>query len=122
MSWLQRSDEGSGTMLGVMLIMLAGVLMGVIAAAGNLLICQTKARSIADVAVISAADSFWKGATNDPCAIAQYAAKADAGSVTACSTEGDDVTVTVAVPTKVPFMPTVSQQSRAGPLLCDAEH
>lgn len=118
----RAADEGSGTMAGVMLILLAGVLMGVVAAVGNLMICQTRARSIADVAVVSAAGLYWRDRTGDPCAIVRRIAVSDDARVVACDVEGDDVTVKIAVVTQVPFASEVSREARAGPLACAISH
>ncbi|KAB7789949.1 TadE-like protein [Bifidobacterium leontopitheci] len=118
--WLRKHDEGSGTMAGVMLIMLAGVLITVAAAAGHLLLCQARARSASDLAALSAAQSYWAGTTDDPCAVAVRVAAYGTASLERCTVDGDDVSVTVSMATKVPVASRVSRSSRAGPVDCVA--
>lgn len=113
----RRSDRGSGTILGVMLMMVAGVALSVVVAAGNVLVCQSEAQSTADMAAISSANALWKGETNI-CAIAERVARSHAGSLQSCSIKGEDVTVTVTIATSVPFVKQVTKSSRAGPVDC----
>ncbi|WP_338024646.1 Rv3654c family TadE-like protein [Bifidobacterium aerophilum] len=111
------ADRGSGTVAGVMLILLVGVLLGAVASAGNLLICQGRARASADLAVVSAASALRAG-NADPCAVAGSVAQANDARIDACMVDGDDVQATLSVPTRVPFMPWMSRASRAGPVAC----
>lgn len=111
-------DGGSGTMAGVMLIMVAALMLTVAAAAGNLLVCQTHARSIADLAAIQAAVAWHRGGTDDPCALAVEVAASNGGSIVRCAVDGDDVELGVAVSTMVPLAPQVERESRAGPVEC----
>ncbi|PJM78422.1 Rv3654c family TadE-like protein [Bifidobacterium scaligerum] len=113
-----RLEEGSGTMAGAMLVMVVAVALAVTACAGNLLICQRKARSMADLIAFQSAYALWQ-AESDPCALAQDQADANNVRLTACSLNDEDVVVTVAVSTMVPFVPQVEQSSRAGPVSCE---
>lgn len=110
-------DDGSGTMAGVALILLVGVLLGAVASAGNLLICQANARSAADLAALSAAVLLRNG-SDDPCAVALAVASANAVRLDKCDVDIEDVQVTVVAPTQVPFASYVSRTSRAGPVVC----
>ncbi|QOL33217.1 flp pilus-assembly TadE/G-like family protein [Bifidobacterium eulemuris] len=112
------ADEGSGTMAGVMLIMVAGLMLAVAAAAGNLLVCQTQARAIADLAAIQAAVAWRQGRTDDPCALAADVAAVNDGDIGRCVVDGDDVELSVVVATMVPVAPQVERASRAGPVEC----
>ncbi|WP_236036904.1 Rv3654c family TadE-like protein [Bifidobacterium simiiventris] len=114
---MNRADCGSGTMAGVALIMLVGVLLGVVALAGNLLICQTRARTVADLAAISAALTLYDGG-DDACATAQAVAAANDAGLDSCAVDGEDVQIALAVATQVPFAPSVTYRSRAGPVEC----
>ncbi|WP_238548494.1 Rv3654c family TadE-like protein [Bifidobacterium biavatii] len=130
--WLRGADVGSGTVAGVMLILLVAVMLSVVAAAGNLLVCQARARSAADLAALSAAVALRDGA-DDSCGVASVVvssfAREFAGSglgsdgvasrLDACAIDGEDVQVTVAVATQVPFAPHVERSSRAGPVACE---
>ncbi|WP_226847444.1 Rv3654c family TadE-like protein [Bifidobacterium lemurum] len=111
-------DCGSGTMAGVMLITVAALTLTVAAAAGNLLVCQTQARAIADLAAMQAAVAWHRGGTDEPCALAADAAALNGGRIGRCVVDGDDVELSVAVATMVPFAPQVERVSRAGPVEC----
>ena len=50
-----RYEEGSGTMAGAMLVMVVGIALAVAASVGNLMICQNRARSLADLIAFDAA-------------------------------------------------------------------
>nr|WP_274619249.1 Rv3654c family TadE-like protein [Bifidobacterium amazonense] len=129
---MRGADRGSGTVAGVMLIMLVAVMLSVVAAAGNLLVCQTRARAAADLAALSAAAALRDGA-DDPCGVASAVASAFArefnGSGTgsgdaaarldSCAVDDEDVQTTVSVATQVPFAPHVARSSRAGPVACE---
>lgn len=117
--WMRGNDVGSGTMAGVALILLSGVLLAAVASAGNLLLCQTRARSVADLAAVSAASAMRNG-IDDPCVVADVVVLANDGRSVSCLVENEDVQVDVSVPTKVPFVPWVSISSRAGPVSCSS--
>ena len=68
-------DEGSGTVAGVMLILVVALLMGALAAGGAVLIAGAKARGVADTAAVSAARMLLEGGA-DPCAAARTIASA----------------------------------------------
>lgn len=117
---MRECDEGSGTMAGVMLIMLVGVLLTAAASAGHLLVCQTRARSASDLAALSAAQSYWEGLAVNPCDVAGRVAARNAARLERCTVDADDVSVTMSVSTKVPVASRVSRSSRAGPVECVA--
>ena len=54
-----RYEEGSGTMAGAMLVMVVGIALAVAASVGNLMICQNRARSLADLIAFDAAYALW---------------------------------------------------------------
>lgn len=113
-----RSDEGSGTMAGVLLVIVIAVMLATVACAGNLLVCRSKARSSADVTAVSAASALQRGA-DDPCVVARHTAQANDTELESCAVAGEDVTVTVAKATRVPFASQMRQSSRAGPVDCN---
>lgn len=116
-SFLFRDDLGSGTLLGVMLIAVVGLMLAAGASAGNLLICQAKARASADLSAVSSASALRAGA-EDPCALAASVATANGSGLVSCEVVGEDVSVRVSVATLVPFAPEVSRAARAGPVAC----
>lgn len=116
----RTSDEGSGTMAGVALIVCAAVLISTIATAGRLLVLRAEAGGAADVAALSAATALRDG--DDPC---DAASRVSAGhgmrllSCTVLGESGEDVAVRIAADTQVPFHPEITAQARAGPVPCD---
>lgn len=114
-----RLEEGSGTMAGAMLVMLAAVMLTIIAFVGNLMLCQHKARSIADLAAFNAAYALWHQGLDDPCAFAGGIAAANEAVLADCEVQGDDIRLAISIDTDVPFAPHVRKEARAGPVLCD---
>ncbi|KAB5608166.1 Rv3654c family TadE-like protein [Bifidobacterium jacchi] len=114
-------DRGSGTMLAAGLAMAVGVLLAVIAAAGNALVCRTRAAEAADLAALSAAQALWDGRAFDEqgvCGIAGLVSSGNGVTLLRCATDGDDVQVSVEIATRVPFAPHIVHHSRAGPVEC----
>lgn len=114
----KSTDEGSGTVTGVMLVAVTAILLTVIAAGGRVLICIAHARSVADQAAIAGAVSEWKG-EGEPCVRAGLAASINGGTLVSCTVKDDDVSVKVSYATSVPVAPHVVRAARAGPVPCD---
>ena len=95
-------DEGSGTVAGVMLILVVALLMGALAAGGAVLIAGAKARGVADTAAVSAARMLLEGGA-DPCAAARTIASAQDTQLESCTIEDEDVTVTIRSPRAFPW-------------------
>ncbi|NMM93331.1 Rv3654c family TadE-like protein [Bifidobacterium oedipodis] len=117
----QQWEEGSGTMAGAILVMVVGIMLAIVACAGNLLICQNRARSLADLIALQSATAFWQGDTADPCAFAAGLARANDIRLSGCEVNGDDVRLAVEVPTAVPIAPYVERTALAGPVECVKE-
>lgn len=118
---IMAEDEGSGTMAGVALIMLAAVLITASAAAGHLVICHAQTRSAADLAAFSAAAAWWNDQEN-PCAVADTVAQANGATMVECQADKPDegdVTVRLAMDTQVPLMTQITVSARAGPVECE---
>lgn len=111
------ADEGSGTMAGMALVTLAAVLLTTVVAVGNLFICQAQARAASDLAALSGALVLWES-QGDACATSDVIADKNGGRLDGCEVTDDDVTVEVAIPTRIPFIPVISATSRAGPEDC----
>ena len=111
-------ERGSGTVyaLGVIAVLLAAAvgITGLIQAQS----ATGRARAAADLAAISGATVLSSVvAPGDPCAMAQRVAAANGASVSACSVAGEDVTVSVVVPTTILGRPRqATAQARAGPV------
>lgn len=117
MRFWRHSDEGSGTMNGVTLIAVIGVLMSVVAVGGNLMITATHAQSAADQAAIAGAEAAWREVAV-PCLNSVKAARLNGGELTSCSADDQDVTVEVRVKTSVPIVRGITRKARAGPVDC----
>ena len=111
-------ERGSGTVyaLGVIAVLLAAAvgIAGLIQAQS----ATGRARTAADLAAISGATVLSSViAPGDPCAMAQRVAAANGASVSTCSVAGEDVTVSVIVPTTILGRPRqATAQARAGPV------
>ena len=111
-------ERGSGTVyaLGVIAVLLAAAvgIAGLIQAQS----AAGRARAAADLAAISGATVLSSViAPGDPCAMAGRVAAANGASVSACSVAGEDVTVSVVVPTTILGRPRqATAQARAGPV------
>ena len=111
-------ERGSGTVyaLGVIAVLLAAAvgIAGLIQAQS----ATGRARAAADLAAISGATVLSSViAPGDPCAMAQRVAAANGASASACSVTGEDVTVSVVVPTTILGRPRqATAQARAGPV------
>lgn len=117
---LHHAQEGSGTVAGIALIMVAATLIGSAAGMGHVVIRHAQARSAADLASFAAALA-WYGGRGSPCTVAEQVSSANNARVLSCRTEGmygGDVEVRVAVHTGVPIMPEVIASARAGPVAC----
>ncbi|MFR0587002.1 pilus biosynthesis protein TadE [Bifidobacterium pseudolongum subsp. globosum] len=113
-------DAGSATMAGVALVCAAALVLGLIAAGGNIVLRRGQARTVADLAAVGAAQALWYGETETPCVLAGHIASANGGAIESCMVDGDDVQVRARVATQVPFVRHVTAQARAGPRPCAA--
>lgn len=113
--------SGSGTVLGIMLIMIISVMLTASLVAGKLFICRERAQVAADTAAL-AASSADNGlvAGQSACAVAKRCAELNHAEMTACTKDiaTDDMKVTVSYATHVIFFPHVTVLSRAGPTPC----
>lgn len=117
-SCIHVADEGSGTVLGAMMIIAAALLLGALAVAGRLFICQTQARGVADTAAVSAATALMNG-DGSPCETARQVAVRNEARLDSCVVDGEDVEVRARLPTGVPLLGEVGARSRAGPVPCE---
>ena len=117
---LHHAQEGSGTVAGIALIMVAVALISASAGMGHVVIRHAHARSAADLASFTAALA-WHSGQGSPCAVAEQVSSANDARVLSCRTEGThrgDVEVRVVVRTGVPIMPEAAASARAGPVAC----
>ena len=125
---LVRSERGSGTIMGVALVLVTLIMLSTAAVGGNVVVVRSQVRSIGDVVAVSAARSLQvtsSAAGGDPatggtgaCLTASKVASANGIRLESCSYRNGDVQVEVAGKTAVPFIPTVRGTSMAGPREC----
>lgn len=112
-----RWEQGSGTVTGVALVMMVGVLLVALAAGGNILLAATVARTAADHAALAGAGALERGDVA-PCSTAESLASANRAQLVDCEVIGEDVRVRVAVHPTVGILPVVERSARAGPVEC----
>lgn len=110
-------DEGSATMAGVGLVVVAALLLAALAVGGALVLRQAQAQSAADLSALAGAQALWES-SSVPCAVAASVGEANGASVASCEVDGDDVQVLVRVDTGLPVVATVTKHARAGPREC----
>ena len=125
---LPCSERGSGTIMGVALTLVTLVVLSAVGLGGSIVVTRSHARSIGDVAAVSAARSLQIPASTraggspvgggGACLMASRVASANGIGMESCSQRGHDVIVEVLAVTSVPFIPTVSSTSVAGPGEC----
>ncbi|WP_281241804.1 Rv3654c family TadE-like protein [Actinomyces ruminicola] len=112
------AERGSGT---VMVLGIIAVVLCLGLGATGLIQAQAaggRARSAADLAALAGATALTSVfAPADPCATAQRVARANGAELGACTINGEDVTVTVVVPTRILGIPRRAEAAaRAGPV------
>ncbi|MGZ8178291.1 Rv3654c family TadE-like protein [Williamsia sp. SKLECPSW1] len=111
-----RGDGGSATVLGAFVVAALVGLVVVVVHLGAATAARHRAQSGADLAALAAAGRALLAEQN-PCGAAESVGAANAVDVTACSVDGADVTVAVAVRVTLgPFGSRVARaEARAGP-------
>ena len=84
-----KADEGSGTVSGIALIAATAVMLGVVAAAGNLLICLHRAQHVADLAAVASATALHEGSAV-PCEVASRTTRGNGAELQSCEIIGED--------------------------------
>lgn len=113
-----RSDQGSGTVLVAVALLVAGVVVAVVLGVGAALAASHRVRAVADLVAISAATEHAGG--GDPCAAAARIAVANGVRLEGCELRGDlvdfAVTVRVGVPAPGPLPAGFAAVAHAGSL------
>lgn len=105
----KRSDQGSATVIVLILAALSVVLCGVVAQVAAVAAARVKASTAADLAALAAA-------RHTDCSAAPDVALSNGAELITCQVTGMDVIVDVRVPVKVAGKPRfVTALSRAGP-------
>jgi len=112
---MKNDEAGSGTVLMLGLVGLAGLLMGLALSMGNAVALRHRAAAAADLAALAAVDSTSAGSPGSGCAVAAQVARRNGATLVDCS-PGIDGTVVVTVVVESPGLRRTARGSaRAGP-------
>ncbi|HSJ21000.1 MAG TPA: Rv3654c family TadE-like protein [Nocardioidaceae bacterium] len=118
---MRSAEDGSATVLGVVLVCLLTTVALVSAVVAGVLVGQRRAAAAADLAALAAAEALGRGAATtssgvDACGQASRVSHANAATMTGCLVEGSEVVVEVAVEVRSFFGAalTVPGRARAG--------
>lgn len=112
-----EAEEGSATIWAVGFICLLAALAVGVALLGGVLVAKSRAQNGADFAALAAAQTYFYGGQNAPCAVAEQVARENQVSLAACSLHAADVRVEVNA--KGPANWSAKAHSRAGPSLSE---
>lgn len=116
---LHRADDGSGTMLGIGLIIVVCSMLILSVNIGYVLVEKHRVHAVASSAALSGARVLQKMDGNNECAIAQSIISANGITMESCKSENDDVTLKVNLQTRIPFIPKIVETVKAGLISCD---
>ncbi|QJU54520.1 Rv3654c family TadE-like protein [Herbiconiux sp. KACC 21604] len=109
----RRSEEGSGSVLGLALITAFALAAALFVPMGGALAAGQQLRGAADAAALAAADTASGRVAGEPCAFAAEAAGATGAALTACTVDASG-TASVTVATTIVGI-AVTVRARAGP-------
>lgn len=114
-----KGDRGSGTLLGVGLVLVLSLFLGSISVLGKVIVTQSKAQTASDLSALAGASAFSGAmAASSPCSVVEVVATKNSAQVESCVSIGSDVVVEVSVASGVPLYPKISSRSKAGPASC----
>lgn len=104
---VNRDETGAGTVVAAGLALAMLLLLALVLGLGQAAVAAAKAAKAADLAALSAADSYRGLAPGDPCNTAVDVAARNGAVLTSCSLAGDfSVVVEVSVGTPLPWPAT----------------
>jgi secretion/DNA translocation related TadE-like protein len=111
-------EQGSGTVLVLVVIMLLFFAGGTVALTGAAIAVRHRAETAADLAALSGASALQRG-TSSPCAVAGRVAVANGARLVECAINGALIDVAVALQPRGPLarLPPAHSKARAGPAL-----
>lgn len=125
MRWLKKlpklcsgSDNGSGTVLGALLILLVGLTAFAAVCAGSFLVCRVQAQNLAESTATNLAYALQISETAVPCEDARERFSSGQFFLDSCTVESEDVQVSVRGIPSISFLPQVHVAARAGPASC----
>lgn len=107
------SDEGSGGVLALVIVVAAVSVAALVLAGSALLVAHAKTASMADSAALAAATAVAGYSQAEPCTAATQVADAAGGSVASCEVVG--TTVTVVCEVRVIGMPVLAMSVAGQP-------
>lgn len=114
----KRVDCGSGTALGILLVVTVCSMLVFLAVLGHVLSAKHQAHEIATAAALSGASVLQRMETH-ACEAASRTVTASKATVQSCSETRDEVAVRVEVALNIPFAKSVSAAARAGLEACE---
>ena len=116
----RSSEEGSGTINSVGLIVLAVALAVVLGGVGSALRERVHLQAVADLAALAGAEqsatAAWEDVGERPCAAASAVAAANGVDIQSCEVRDSDCLVVLTQPVRIAGISTnVSARARAGP-------
>lgn len=120
----KRSSEmdcGSGTVLGIMLVIAVCTMLVLSAILGHVLSSKHQAYAVATAAALSGASSLQR-MENNACDAASRTVSSSRAILKSCTSTKDDVTVRVTLPLNIPFASSVEVAAKAGLENCDKAH
>ncbi len=115
---LRRADCGSGTMLGMGLVIVICSMLVVCATLGAILVQKHRAYALANASAISGAVAM-RNMQDDACQVAERTAKANNGKIESCVEKDDDVLISLSMPLRLPMVNKINVTARAGLIDCD---
>ena len=115
---LRRADCGSGTMLGIGLVLLICSMLVICAIIGSILVQKHRAYALANAAAISGAVAL-KNMQNNACDVAFNIANANNAKIESCTEKEDDILLKLSVPLHLPMASKITVSARAGLVDCD---
>lgn len=113
-----KADCGSGTVLGIVLVIAVCVMLVISAILGHVLSVKHQAYAVATAAALSGASALQRMEPN-ACRAASRTVVSSRLKMKFCTSTKDDVTVRVTAPLNIPFAPSVEVAARAGLEDCD---
>lgn len=117
----RKADCGSGTALGIMLVIAVCLMLVFSTILGHVLSSKHQAYAVATASALSGASALQRMETH-VCNAAARTVTSSHAILKSCASTHDDVTVRVAVPLHIPFAPSVEVVARAGLEDCGTSH
>lgn len=115
---INSADCGSGTVLGIMLVIAVCAMLVLSAIFGHVLSAKHQANAVATAAALSGASALQRMEPN-ACEFATRTVTSSRATLKSCVSTADEVSVSVTVPLNIPFASSLEASARAGLENCD---